>query len=132
VFAKRSFRRDERGAAAVEMALAAPILFAAIFGLFHVGYALHLGANLQWELERACRRILLAPNTSEWQIRDHLAEKLGGQLQANRLSVAMQRDETDATAKVARVTASYSHTVPMLFIEDLEFDLGSRTVVPLP
>lgn len=48
-------RRDERGAAAIEMALALPILVSMIYGLFQVGLLYQANAGMQHALGEGAR-----------------------------------------------------------------------------
>ena len=45
-------RRDDRGAAAIEMALALPVLVSMIYGLFQVGLLYQANAGMQHALGR--------------------------------------------------------------------------------
>lgn len=59
------FRRDERGAAAVEFALSVPILIGAIYGIFEFSQLYWANAGMQHALGEGARAATLCiPNTS--------------------------------------------------------------------
>lgn len=51
----RTLRRNDRGAAAVEFAIVAPVLFLMLFGLLELSYRFYLTAVLQGAVQKAAR-----------------------------------------------------------------------------
>ena len=60
----RSIRRDERGAAAIEMAIAVPILALFLWGIFQIGIAFQASAGMQHALGEGARAATLCIPTS--------------------------------------------------------------------
>lgn len=81
----RRLNRDIRGAAAIEMALALPILISMIYGLFQVGLLYQANAGMQHALGEGARLATLcvpAGNTcnppTDTQIKNRITAKLFG------------------------------------------------------
>ena len=58
-------RRDERGAAAVEMAFALPVLLLFVFGIFQFGVILQANAGMQHALGEGARFATLFPKPAD-------------------------------------------------------------------
>lgn len=78
-------KRDERGAAAIEMAIALPVLVSMIYGLFQVGLLYQANAGMQHALGEGARYATLCiPNSgactspSNTQIKTRITSKLFG------------------------------------------------------
>ncbi len=56
-------RRDERGAAAIEMAIALPVLLVMIYGIFQVGLVFQANAGMQHALGEGARKLSLCVPT---------------------------------------------------------------------
>ena len=81
----RLIKRDVRGAAAIEMALALPVLVAMIYGLFQVGLLYQANAGMQHALGEGARYATLCVPTgtacnppSDTQIQSRITSKLFG------------------------------------------------------
>ena len=62
-------RRDERGAAAIEMAIALPVLLVMIYGIFQVGLVFQANAGMQHALGEGARySTLCTPNGNQCNI----------------------------------------------------------------
>lgn len=77
--------RDARGAAVIEMALALPVLVAAVYGIFQVGLLYQANAGMQHALGEGARLATLCVQTSDGcnpptdsQIKERIASKLFG------------------------------------------------------
>ena len=81
-----SLRRDERGAAVIEMAIALPTLVLFLWGIFQLGIAFQANAGMQHALGEGARLATLCLNPSpagcdaptDEQIEDKVEEKLFG------------------------------------------------------
>jgi Flp pilus assembly protein TadG len=79
------FSRDQRGAAAVEMALALPVLVSMIYGIFQVGLLYQANAGMQHALGEGARYATICVPTgstcnppSDAQIKARMTSKLFG------------------------------------------------------
>lgn len=77
--------RDSRGAAAIEMALALPVLVTAVYGIFQIGLLYQASAGMQQALGEGARLATLCVQTSngcnppsDAEIKDRIASKLFG------------------------------------------------------
>ena len=85
-----SIKRNEQGAAAVEMALAAPVLITIIYGIFQVGLLYQANAGMQHALGEGARYATLCVPTgstcnppSDAQIKARMTSKLFGKGDGN-------------------------------------------------
>jgi Flp pilus assembly protein TadG len=83
-------KRDERGAAAIEMALALPILVSMIYGLFQVGLLYQANAGMQHALGEGARYATTCTPSgtacnppSDAQIKTRISSKLFGKGDGN-------------------------------------------------
>ena len=63
--ARRQLSRDQRGASAVEMALAMPILVACIYGIFMIGLMFQANAGIQHALGEGARAATVYPTPTD-------------------------------------------------------------------
>lgn len=71
-------RRNERGAAAMEFALAVPVLIMMIYGIFRVGLLYEANAGMQHALGEGARYATLYPTPTDTQIKARMTSKLFG------------------------------------------------------
>ena len=102
-----AFRRDTRGATAVEFALVAPILFLALFSLVEVGMLGMMSSGLDNAVFEASRRIRTGREDaaiSAGAFEDQICGRIGGSITEcrSRLTVSVQKFDrfTDANAVV--------------------------------
>ena len=83
-------RRDERGAAAIEMAIALPVLVSMIYGIFQVGLLYQANAGMQHALGEGARYATLCvpvsgacTTPSNTQIQTRISSKLFGKGDGN-------------------------------------------------
>ena len=88
---KRSFRRQE-GAAAVEFAIVASLLFMLIFGIIDFGFAFHAWNNTANAAREGARRAAVDPNTSAIIARTQQAART---LDATKLTVSVTCSTND-------------------------------------
>ena len=69
MIARRKLHRDEGGAAALEFALAFPVLISIIYGIFMIGMVFMASAGLQHALGEAARYATLFPTPTDAQSR---------------------------------------------------------------
>ena len=73
-----SITRDERGAAAIEMAIAVPVLTLMLWGIFQVGVAFQANAGMQHALGEGARYATIFPTPSNDQLKARINEKVFG------------------------------------------------------
>jgi Flp pilus assembly protein TadG len=111
--------RDERGASAIEFALAAPILVTMIYGIFTLGQLFEADAGMQHGLGEGARyaTLCLSPTAAgvctvptDTQITNKVTSKLYGP--ASNLTPTIT---TDTTAKTKTISLTYTTTPSFLF-----------------
>jgi len=107
----RSIRRDERGAAAIEMAIAVPILALFLWGIFQIGIAFQASAGMQHALGEGARYATIFPAPSNDQIKTRINDKKFG-VGVGTFSAPTVTDSADGTYKDLSVTFS----MPMSFL----------------
>jgi len=128
--AARRRRGGESGAAALEFALLAPLLFAFLFGTFELGWAMHCGASVRFAIEQASRALIIDPNTSASQIQATAQARLTG-LPIDGLSVSLANENVSGEP-IVRVSWQYSYSMALPYVPTASFHFDSSTVVPLP
>lgn len=101
----RAFRRDESGAAAVEFALIAPVLFFALLSLLEIGVLGIMTSGLDNAVIEASRRIRTGRSdaaTSAATFEQQICGQMGGMSSCGeRLTTSVQRFSTFAAASTA-------------------------------
>ena len=75
---RATIRKDERGAAAIEMAFALPILLLFVFGIFQFGVILHANAGMQHALGEGARYATLYPKPADNLIVSKMSDSVFG------------------------------------------------------
>ena len=120
----KQFRRDERGAAAIEFAIAAQVLVALIWGIFQVGLVFQANAGMQHALGEAARLAVIYPYPGNTALTSKVtAKKFGtynGTLSALSITDVTQTTGSGATAVTKTVgkdlTLTYDQKLNFLFI----------------
>lgn len=102
----RAFRQDESGAAAIEFALVAPVLFFALLSLFEIGVLGMMTTGLDHAVIESSRRIRTGRDdaaTSAATFEDQICGRLGSAMVScrDRLVVSVQRFSTFGGAATA-------------------------------
>ena len=71
-------RRDEQGAAAIEFAIAVPVLILLIYGIFRIGLLFQANAGMQHALGEGARYATIFPTPTDAQIQTRMNSKLFG------------------------------------------------------
>jgi Flp pilus assembly protein TadG len=71
-------RRDEQGAAAIEFAIAVPVLILLIYGIFRIGLLFQANAGMQHALGEGARYATLYPTPTDAQIQTRMTSRLFG------------------------------------------------------
>lgn len=102
-------KRNERGAAAIEFAIAVPVLVLFIYGIFRLGLLFQANAGMQHALGEGARYATIYPTPSNSQIQTRMNDKLFGN-GYGAFTVAAPADGTGFK------TLSVSYTTPMDFL----------------
>jgi Flp pilus assembly protein TadG len=105
----RKLRRDDRGAAAVEMALTLPVLLLMIYGIFEIGIIMAADAGMQHALGEGARYATLYPTPTDAQIKTRVQNKVFG-IHVGTFAVA------DPTGNTSYKDLSVSYTVTPNFL----------------
>lgn len=108
----RILRRNDQGAAAIEFALAVPILVMFIYGIFRIGLLMEANAGMQHALGEAARYATIFPTPSDTALQDKITSHKFG-LDGGTWSTPSITTDTTAKTKLIRVT--YSQPTDFLF-----------------
>jgi Flp pilus assembly protein TadG len=111
---KIHLRVNERGAAAIEMALSFPILILMIYGIFTLGQLFEAAAGMQHALGEAARYATIYPTPTDTQIRAKLTAKKFG---TSRGTLSTPTIVTDATNGYKTISLTYSQPTDFLFFD---------------
>jgi Flp pilus assembly protein TadG len=130
VSASRSLARHDGGAAAVEFAMIAPVLFTCICGILMLGMAYYEGATVQWSLERVLRAAMVDPETTAEDVETALNEQLEA-IGSPEIDFAYVIDDS-GSVPVAVATANYEVPLHVPFMPDLALHFSAESVAPAP
>jgi Flp pilus assembly protein TadG len=130
VSASRSLARHDGGAAAVEFAMIAPVLFTCICGILMLGMAYYEGATVQWSLERVLRAAMVDPETTAEDVETALNEQLEA-IGSPEIVFAYVIDDSGCVP-VAVATANYEVPLHVPFMPDLALHFSAESVAPAP
>lgn len=130
VSAKRALAHDAGGAAAVEFAMIAPVLFTSIVGLLMLGMAYYEGATLQWSLERTLRAAMIDPSMTASDIEAALNERLEA-IGSPDIDFSYVIDNSGSVS-MAVVTAGYEVPLRVPFVPDMALHFSAESVAPAP
>ena len=124
---RRSIGRDQRGAAAIEAAIAMPVLVVMIYGIFSVGQLFEANAGMEHALGEAARYATLCSSLSTsgstttcavhsgTEIKAKVAEKLFGVNNGNGTWDDPTLDTTTATSGYVTLTVKYHPLMKFAF-----------------
>jgi len=120
----RALRRDVRGAAAVEFALAVPILITFIYGIFQVGLLFQASAGMQHALGEGARFATLFPTPTNAQIKTRVEGKVFG----NSYGTFAVADPVDG-ANFKTLSVTYSMPMNFLFFPGPTVSMSHQKLV---
>jgi Flp pilus assembly protein TadG len=120
-------KRNERGAAAIEFAIAVPILIVLIYGIFRLGLLYQANAGMQHALGEGARLATLYPTPTDTQITAKMNAKLFGQGYG---TFTVAAPVTSTTSKTLTVT--YTTPMDFLFLPGPTVTLTRSKVVYMP
>lgn len=129
-FAKRPLAHDDSGAAAVEFAMIAPVLFTCICGIVMLGLAYYEGATVQWSLERVLRASMVDPDVTAEDVEAALNEELEA-IGSPEIDFSYVVDDS-GSVPVAVATANYEVPLHVPFVPDLALHFSAESVAPAP
>jgi len=106
----RKLRRNEDGSAAIEMAVAVPVLITMIYGLFRFGLLYEANAGMSHALGEGARYATLYPTPADATIKTRMETALFGKGYGN--FVVSDPDSSVAGAKTLTIT----YTTPLNFL----------------
>ncbi len=109
-------RRDQRGAAALEFALAVPVLVMMIFGIFQVGLLYQANAGIQHGLGEGARYASLYPTPTDIQIRDRISAKVFGTKNGTFGTPSVTVPATTVCTNCRLLSVTYSMPMKFLFM----------------
>lgn len=115
-------RCDQKGASALEFALAAPSLILFLFGFFNLGIIMLADAGLKSAVGEAARYATLFPTPSDAQIKTRLTESAFGLKNGTIGTPTVTRGEIDDQEYVD-ISLSYSYVVDPVIIPGIPVEL---------
>ena len=122
----RSLRKDTEGAAAIEFAIAVPVLTLMIWGMFQVGLIFQANAGMQHALGEAARYATIFPTPSDTQLQTRITAKKFG---LGNGTWGTPTIVTDTAAGTKTITVSYSQPTDFLFFSGPTVTLTKSKVV---
>ena len=107
------FRREERGATAVEFMMVCPLLLILMFGMAGLGQALFTIGSIQWAVERSVRALMIDGSLTQFDLEQRVRDAL--------------HDLTDLEFTI-HYTEDLSHGIPIVRVYT---DITYRVDVPL-
>jgi hypothetical protein len=111
----RKLRRNEDGAATLEMAFSLPVLLLFIYGIFQVGIVMAADAGMQHALGEGARLATLYPTPSDDAIKTKISSKVFGVFIGTFSTPTVTDPGTTACGKCRDLSVSYTVTPNFLF-----------------
>ncbi|HEX8257799.1 MAG TPA: TadE/TadG family type IV pilus assembly protein, partial [Allosphingosinicella sp.] len=110
------FRRDQKGAGAMEFALAAPVLFTMIVGISQMGTLFFANAGLSHAVSEGARIAANFPTPADDVIKAAILDKRFGLVEENIVGEPTIVPGTDTATSMPFLDISLSYEVPLNFI----------------
>jgi len=124
---KPALINNERGAAALEFAIAGPVLVALLIGLGNVGLALYSGSTVRSAVQRASRLIITNPSTTALAIETE-AKTLLLNAPVNDFQVTLTSVTISGQA-MKQVGWTYTYPVSAPFLPEKTFTFSSSLLM---
>ena len=121
----RRLAMEQRGGAAIEFAVIAPVLFTVILGGIDVGRMFYLRQGLEYATEEGARYYMMNPTSASSAVTTYLQGKMVGGLGTS-VTVAYA-DTTSCNSNSAVTCTTITATYPFTFIAGY-LGLGSKTL----
>jgi Flp pilus assembly protein TadG len=128
----RLIKRDERGAAVIEMAFALPVLILFIYGIFQVGVLYQANAGMQHALGQGARfaTLCLSPDPCENPTADAVQDIVEGAVFGTKPGVFNVPTPTVSNG-IMTLTVNYSQPMNFLFFPGPTVTLSQSKIVYL-
>lgn len=114
--ALRRLARNTSGLAAIEFAIAAPVVFTLIFGIWNTGLVLFADNSVRSAVETGARQATIFPRPTEAQIRQVVNDRYSGP-RIGAISGPTLVYGVRNGAPVVTITMSYTHTTTLPFLD---------------
>lgn len=108
--------RNNAGAAAIEFAIAAPILLSLVFGFWNAGIALFAQNGVRNAVESGARLATIFPRPTEQQIKTDVSNRYYGPTEGTIGAPRLTYGVVDG-APVVTIAMSYTHKMVLPFVE---------------
>lgn len=126
---RERWRRDRSGAAALEFAIAFPLLALALAGLAQFCWAQHCASTMRYAMTQASRALMLNPTMTESAFVALVKSKLANADGNVTVSLAIS---TTGGLKVATATGIYTPTFALIFGPALPIRYSAKVVTSMP
>lgn len=129
---RRALAADVSGASAVEFGMIAPLLIILLFGVFHMGWALHCASSVRYALEESARALSIDPDITAAEVEAAMRARLEDFADPE-ISVTISEDSTVPGLRITNLHATYVHILaaPLLPEWELRFESVSAVARPL-
>lgn len=108
--------RNQRGAAAIEFGIIAPVLLLMLFGLLQLGVMFNAQAGLKNAVAEGARYATIFPNPTNDQIRDRITDRRFGMQAALISGPTITRGLGGPTGNIKYVEITMTYSVPLNFV----------------
>jgi len=123
------WRRDERGATAVEFSIIASLLFTLILGIFNTGWAIYCGSDVRHAIERGARVYIVKPTATDTELRAAIQSNLQT-VPISDVAITVTKPSVSG-ANVAQIAWTYNYTISIPFVAPVVVHMGSQIVAPI-
>lgn len=126
--ALRKLLADRAGSAAIEFAIAVPVLVSMIWGIFQIGILYQANAGMQHALGQGARFATIFPTPSDSEIQTKITSAKFG---LGNGTWGQPQIDTDNTAKTKTISVTYSQPMDFLFFDGPTVTLSATKKVYL-
>jgi len=125
----RRFLADRGGGAAVESAIALPVAFVFILGIFQLGWGIYCGSDVRHAIERAARVYIVTPTTTDQAFQSAVAANLMAARMAD-VTLSITKSTSSGT-QVAQIAWTYRYTLQIPFVSPIVLNFDSQIIAPI-